>query len=246
MSFICVVKVTVGAVINESNGVVWYLSGIYASTKAHFRQVQWDMLKQLQPVNLEPWMCMGDYNDISHYEEKRGGRPCTGSKMQKFNQMLHDCSFMDMGFSGQMFTWSNNKKGRNKVLKRLDRVVCNLNWRILFPNVYVQHIANKESDNKILCIKLNPHMKWLRKPFRFEQMWLTDVSCKKVIEAGMDGSFQGSASFSFCRHLAFCRKLLRSWNVKTFGHLDHKLKQIKSQIQELEDKLNSTDHTSAL
>ncbi|KAF9623850.1 hypothetical protein IFM89_005435, partial [Coptis chinensis] len=41
-------------------------------------------------------------------------------------------------------------------------------------------------------------------------------------------------------------KLLRSWNVKTFGHLDHKLKQIKSQIQELEDKLNSTDHTTAL
>ena len=70
-----------------------------------------------------PWILAGDFNAILHKDEKCGGsQQALGCK--RFGAWLRDCSIEDMGFIGTRFTWK-----RGMVQERLDRFVCNKNWK---------------------------------------------------------------------------------------------------------------------
>lgn len=81
---------------------------------------------------LDPWACIGDFNDISHHREK-GGRK-DQHKIDGFNRMMEDLYLEDIGFKGQMFTWTNNRRGGERIKERLDRVLANQAWCARFPS----------------------------------------------------------------------------------------------------------------
>lgn len=47
-----------------------------------------------------PWCCMGDFNELLHTEEKKGGRIMPHNQMQAFRDALDYCGFVDFGFTG--------------------------------------------------------------------------------------------------------------------------------------------------
>lgn len=53
----------------------------------------------------------------------------------------------------------NNCQGDDLVKERLDRVLCDLNWRLAFPEAEVYAL-----------------------PFVFEAYWLQDQACRNIIE----------------------------------------------------------------
>lgn len=42
---------------------------------------------------------------------------------------------MDIESKGCAFTWADNIDGEALVKKRLDKVLSNVDWRVLFPNI---------------------------------------------------------------------------------------------------------------
>jgi hypothetical protein len=58
-----------------------------------------------------------NFNEILYHYEKEGGR---ARQLQAFHDALDDCALVDMGFTGDMFTWQ-----RGKIRERLDRGVAN-------------------------------------------------------------------------------------------------------------------------
>lgn len=59
-----------------------------------------------------PWAVIGDFNSILSTDEKLGGTPHNLSKSLPFIECLHDCDLTDMGYTGQAFTWCNERKGK--------------------------------------------------------------------------------------------------------------------------------------
>jgi hypothetical protein len=52
-------------------------------------------------------LCMGDMNDIMHPNEKSGlGRPDL-RRINAFCDHVKQCGFIDLGYSGPAYTWSN-------------------------------------------------------------------------------------------------------------------------------------------
>jgi len=76
---------------------------------------------------------VGVFNDIPSAAEKFGGSAPSLNRCSMFNNMMNACGLMDLGFQGPLFTWSNKRKGLAKVQERLDRVLANSQWRMLFP-----------------------------------------------------------------------------------------------------------------
>lgn len=68
-----------------------------------------------------PWLVIGDFNEILYHYEKEGGRARSQRKLQNFHEALDDCELVDIGFTGDMFTWQ-----RGKIRERLDRGVANV------------------------------------------------------------------------------------------------------------------------
>lgn len=100
-----------------------------------------------------PWMLAGDFNTVCTQDEKAGGQPITYQDTQPFTQFLHNLGLSDAGYSGNRFTWTNNRLGSAKILQRLDRAVLNSEWTAVF-NTNVTHLSRTCFDHAPLLIQV--------------------------------------------------------------------------------------------
>lgn len=95
---------------------------------------------------------MGDFNQVTNSLEKKDGNSVSLSKTRKFVQAIQSCEWIDMGFSGPMYTWSNLRKSRDKIQEHIDRAFCNHSWLTLFLNCSVIHLSRSYYDHRSLLI----------------------------------------------------------------------------------------------
>lgn len=85
---------------------------------------------------------------------------------------MEDLGLEDIGYNGDMFTWTNNKRGGDRIRERLDRVLANAAWCASFPSAQCFHELIIGSDHAPIQLSLKHEDVRVRKPFRFENMWL--------------------------------------------------------------------------
>lgn len=102
--------------------------------------------------------------------------------MQSFREVLHDCALMDIESNGCAFTWMNHREGDDLVKERLDRVLCNWNWRIFFPEAEVFALPAVGSDHSPLVLNTEARLPSKGKTFKFEAYWLQEQACWDIIE----------------------------------------------------------------
>lgn len=83
---------------------------------------------------------LADLNAITNEEEKQGGCKFGLKFAADFSNFAVANGLLDVGFSGNKFTWSNNQKGRNRIWMRLDRVLINGAAAGSFPAIKVVHL----------------------------------------------------------------------------------------------------------
>ncbi|KAK9986163.1 hypothetical protein SO802_031114 [Lithocarpus litseifolius] len=118
---------------------------------------------------------LGDFSEVLIGDDKFGGRHININRALEFKDCVDTYNFLDLGFSGPKFTWSNKRQVSNLILERIDRCFVNPVWRILYLEASVTHLPRIFSDhcpvlielckpvsnvlrqhrNKIRCIKTN-------------------------------------------------------------------------------------------
>ena len=69
------------------------------------------------------------------------------------------------------------------IMERLDRVLANPEWRILFPEASVTHLTRTHSDHCPVLLTLCPNIPHiLHRPFCFESIWFSHVDFLSVVE----------------------------------------------------------------
>lgn len=140
----------------------------------------------------DPWVCIGYFNDISHHREKVGGRK-DQYKLDGFNSLMEDLSLEDIGFKEQMFTWTNNRRGGERIRERLDRFLANQTWCAKFPSAQCIHELIIGSDHASISLHLSHTERRGRRQFRFEDMWFEKEECHDIIRSAwqVGGSVEG-------------------------------------------------------
>ncbi|KAL0413099.1 UNVERIFIED_CONTAM: hypothetical protein Sradi_1511600 [Sesamum radiatum] len=118
----------------------WRFTGIYGEPKTCNRDITWNLLSKLSKQSNRPWVCARDVNEIIDQSEKAGGPPRPVWQMRKFRVALLESGLSDLGFLGEIFTWSNRHPFPNTVLERLDRACATLNWSQMFSSAHVTHV----------------------------------------------------------------------------------------------------------
>uniref|UniRef100_A0A2N9I833 Reverse transcriptase domain-containing protein n=1 Tax=Fagus sylvatica TaxID=28930 RepID=A0A2N9I833_FAGSY len=98
----------------------------------------------------DAWHLTGFYGapgDPPAVEEKQGRFSRSENQMQRFRDALDDCDFIDLGYSGPSYTWTNNRVG-DMTWERLDRAVATSDWLMLFPTAKVHHLEGHWSNHK--------------------------------------------------------------------------------------------------
>lgn len=223
----------IDAVVDEASENAWRFTGFYGAPETHKREESWTLLRRLNSQNSLPWCCIGDFNELVRLEEKQGRHTRSERQMQMFRDVLDECGFVDLGFTGPKFTWSNNRVG-DMTWERLDRAVATLEWLLRFPSTRVHHLDVRWSDHKPLWVSMDPMMCPSRKLFRFEEVWTSDQGCEEVITSAWKKPVPGVPMFSVWGKIHACRRELRVWSKQSFGNIKTKIHEVEKRLRQAE------------
>ena len=64
---------------------------------------------------------IGEFNEILSSEDKFGGNQINLNKALEFKECIDNCNFLDLGFAGPKYTWTNKRPITSLILEMLDR-----------------------------------------------------------------------------------------------------------------------------
>ncbi|KAL5798070.1 hypothetical protein ACOSQ2_002890 [Xanthoceras sorbifolium] len=170
-------------------GSCWRFTSFYGDPNATCRSHSWSLLRRLAGLSNLPWLVGGDFNEILRWEEKSGGLFRSHKAVSLFRGATDDCNLVDVGFRGHDFTWSNKQLGANLIQERLDKYLCSMSWRSLFPIAVNVHLNWGGSDHKPIMME-NIQVASVRDSvvcrvkarFHFEEAWIGEPDCLFVVE----------------------------------------------------------------
>ncbi|CAL5438392.1 unnamed protein product [Camellia sinensis] len=114
----------------------WRLAGFYGNPNASKSRDSWELLRRLAPLSVNPWLVLGDFNEVLFSHEKLG--------MHTRNRALIDMP---------KFTWCNNRH-LELIKERLDRAFANGEWAQSFPNAKVYTLPCMASDHLPILVDI--------------------------------------------------------------------------------------------
>lgn len=149
---------------------VFNLIVVYAAPSVNRRSGLWNQLDEVLSGVEGPVMVGGDFNTILRLDERTGGNGDLSPDSLVFGDWINRNSLIDMGFNGNKFTWKRGRVLNTFVAKRLDRVFCCAQTRLMWQEAKVTHLPFLASDHAPLYIQLAPVGRGdpRRRPFRFE------------------------------------------------------------------------------
>jgi hypothetical protein len=173
-------------------GKCWRFSGIYGEPRPEQRHRTWEALRFLKGQDDLPWLCVGDFNEVTSPCEQIGGNARSESQMLAFRECLSDCELNDLGFKGYKFTWNNKREGQDNIQVRLDRGTAAAPFLNLYPETQIEHIITEESDHMALLVRLenigNKVNRRLQRGFAFEEMWTKHENYEDMIVFAWENS----------------------------------------------------------
>jgi hypothetical protein len=231
------------------NDVPWKLTGFYGHPDPSKRMESWSLLSFLKNFAPIPWLCVGDFNEITHQAEKSGACRRRESQMEGFCNALDDCHLGDLGFTGPCFTWSNKRHDGTYTKERLDRAVANSGWCGMYKSAGVEVMAARASDHHPLFVSFNTHLS--RRPrgrrcFKFEANWVPDEEYGPLIQEAWEGGGNGEAAMQMVRgKLDRCKSKLQRWSREKFGKNECLIKDKTKALTELQS-LDGPEHNEAI
>ncbi|CAM8993770.1 unnamed protein product [Rhodiola kirilowii] len=212
----------------------FFLTLLYGNPRSQDRHQGWELLRTLRREGEVAWVVVGDFNEVAFTWEAESRRERQAWQMNNFKRCLDDCGLTDLGYEGEMYTYSNRRTGELEVRARLDRVVANQAWRSLFPQASVKHILANSSDHLPILLstvrKKERRRACREKILRFEPMWLRHKDFKEVIR---NQWINQSREGALAEKLSSCMQQLKQWNNETFGNVKKKVEKLNERIQEI-------------
>nr|POE62213.1 hypothetical protein CFP56_39540 [Quercus suber] len=195
----------------------WVLVGFYGPSYASKKDKAWMNLSAFLESVQCPWVCFGDFNYTLSQEDKKGGSSSAPLATNHLRELMFDFSAVDLGFSGNKFTWAKGKWGSAVIKRRLDRGIASMAWRLAFLKACISHLGAFCSDHTPLILDTCPKETFAHRPFQFETAWIRDPSCYFVIDSAWNEEVRGSHFTKLCKKQEATRKALRKRNKEVFG-----------------------------
>ena len=141
---------------------------------------------------------------------------------------------MDLDFVGFPFTWHKHYPNFT-IWERLDWAIATNEWFSMFAGTKVHHLDVTSSDHKALWISLEHMHCNFQKPFRFEQMWLTNKGYSDTVEAMWSINCNESWDSHVLRKIKSCGAALSKWSKNSFGSVKKQLESARKRLKAAEN-----------
>ncbi|KAK9990862.1 hypothetical protein SO802_025847 [Lithocarpus litseifolius] len=211
----------------------WLLVGFYGPPyfSKKKKKKAWENLSALLDSYEGPWVCLGDFNFTINEDERKGSKKGSTSATNYLKELMFEQGAIDLGYSGNKYTWAKGKWGNASIKRRLDRGIVSISWRLAFPKANIFHLGAIKSDHAPILLDTYPEEEFTHRPFRFEAIWLRDNRCIPVIENAWTTETRGSEFIKLYKKQASTRDALRKWNKEVFGRCQDKINSLLQEIK---------------
>ena len=133
------------------------------------------------------------------------------AKMKELQSFLTEVSIVEVGFTGNPFTWNNRRFNGVLVKERIDRVIVNLNWLHKFPNALVNHETFRGSDHYPIILNFGMQQRRRDPPLCYEVGWNDQAECQEIIAKCWNQFIAGSLMYQIVSKLKKCREEILKW-----------------------------------
>uniref|UniRef100_A0A803QAH8 Reverse transcriptase domain-containing protein n=1 Tax=Cannabis sativa TaxID=3483 RepID=A0A803QAH8_CANSA len=233
--------------ISYNDGPRWHFSAVYGFPEAINKRHTWTLLERLADVSpLDPWLLVGDLNEIFSHSHKNSGPLRSDNHMMAFRTTLDLCALLEIPFAGPDFTWCKNRRDPQALQERLDWVFINMVWNDRFATPHVTHLGYYGSDHRAILstIKLQSTISEFqyRSRFCFEKMWIKDAECSHIISNCWNSSTANPIEV-LNGNLSQCASDLRSWHKAKYGNFKQQITSAQATVTALSNtSIHSTSH----
>ncbi|XP_062085726.1 uncharacterized protein LOC133791831 [Humulus lupulus] len=196
----------------------FFLTFVYAFNDANGRTLLWRDLKDLASRIRQPWVVLGDFNDILATEERVGNRTQGGGTLA-FKECIVECKLADVKYLGCFFTWNNKQDKNSRIYSKLDRVMANQEWFIKYEFAEVLFLPEGNLDHSPAVLTVYLEVRGGVRPFKFFRMRQFASDYKQKVQASWDQPCTGVAMFKLVQKLKRLKSVLRDINKKEFGNI---------------------------
>ncbi|GKF09071.1 hypothetical protein Tco_0043295, partial [Tanacetum coccineum] len=153
--------------------------------------------------------------------------------MSDFNVALN----MDINSFGLHYTWNQKPKGRNGILKKLDRVMGNIDFVEEFPGAYAIFQPYRLSDHSPAVLKLPSCSTSKPKPFKFYNFLSYKPVFKEVVAANWSVQIEGHSMFRLVQRMKNLKKPLRKL-LHDQGNLHDRVNKLRTELDEVQKAID--------
>ncbi|XP_062114047.1 uncharacterized protein LOC133825067 [Humulus lupulus] len=197
----------------------------------------WKDLLELAVSIADPWMVIGDFNEIFFHHE-RIGKKVTAKLSSSFQDCLSFCHLEDLKFSGCFYTWNNKQKAEEKIYSKIDRALVNSQWTNYFPNSEAVFLPEGLFDHSPVLVHFYLECAMEKKPFRYFQMWKEAPSYAVKIQTSWTILVVRTAMFQVVSKLKRLKHVLSGINREGFSDIQQTEFKAKILLRELQEEMD--------
>ncbi|XP_052627262.1 uncharacterized protein LOC128133760 [Lactuca sativa] len=229
-----------------SNNKYVFCSFVYAANNYIDRRVLWSSLKHFKDfVCDDPWIIGGDFNVMLNLNESTVGSFRFSRGMEDFHDCINCLEIQDINCNGLNYTWNQKPRGKNGILKKLDRVMGNCRLFDDFPSLYDSFLPYGISDHSPLVIKIPLKMKFKVLPFKFSNVLTSCPELKVLVESHWNAEIKGIKMFQLVQKLKILKKPIRKL-LRIQGHLSEKVDHCRKELEAVQADLDKEPFNSEL
>lgn len=206
---------------------------VYGNPMFLQRKSLWERIRALHPNSNTPWCCVGDFNEMLSMHDKEGIRPIHQNQVDLFRNFLDAAGLIDLDLKGCRFTWNSNTRNGIVTKERIDRVLVNWPWRLLFSHAFAIALPSIGSDHSPIVLHSSPKAK-SGVLFKFEAFWEEHEECNQVIANGWQFNGEENSPWNkLMEKSKSCKKSLQQWHHSTFKRADKEILSLKGRLKYL-------------
>ncbi|XP_031097105.1 uncharacterized protein LOC116001364 [Ipomoea triloba] len=226
--------------VERNMGRICILSVVYGSPSVHLRRRLWRSLNRSKLNIFAPWLVAGDFNAVVSNDETSSPDNSGHVRNSDFKTWIYEEELIDLGFSGQKFTWKRGKAESTFKGARLDRALCSFDWIEKFPNTKVSHLTTLYSDHCPVLIEIDKPRIFTQNPFKFQGAWPRHP---KFLDAVREAWKQDETAWANKDSMT---NKLKDWNRNTFGNIHHRKSRLLKRLDGIQNHIDQVNHSGIL
>ncbi|GKF89276.1 RNA-directed DNA polymerase, eukaryota, reverse transcriptase zinc-binding domain protein, partial [Tanacetum coccineum] len=133
----------------------------------HWRSLWNGLCLHKNYVRNRPWCLRVDFNASLFVGDTSMGSSGFDIAMREFNECVEHIEVMDVQSTGLQFKWNQKPKGTYGILKKLDRVIANLEFNDAFVGAHAIFQPYRISDHSPSALSIPTLVIAKPRPFKF-------------------------------------------------------------------------------